>query len=83
MTPKPPLQILPAPLPPCVVDMAACSPNYSKLWIPPKNLGYEIALCYIVSTIQKLFLTVVLLEHFCVEQLGHHIIFHIHQEKDV
>ena len=41
----------------------------------------EICLCSDAS--EKLFLTVVLLEHLCVKQVGHNIVLHFQQEEDV
>lgn len=54
--------------------------------VPPTKtvFSHEAVVCVILWQQQSpSFLTVVLLQHFFVQQLGHHIIFHIHQEKDV
>ena len=54
---------------------------------PPKNDVNDLWCCAFYSCFDdgsgKLFLTVVLLEHFCKEQVGHHIVLHLHQQEDV
>lgn len=86
-TPEHPLPNLPVLPPPFPVAMAACPPRCSEL-PPPRHtktvFSHEAVVCVILRQQQSpSFLTVVLLQHFFVQQLGHHIIFHIHQEKDI
>lgn len=38
---------------------------------------------YLGDSVEEHFLTVVLLKHFCIQQLSDHIILDIHQEEDV
>lgn len=38
---------------------------------------------YCVPSWEYFFLTVVLLKHLCIKQVGYDIIFHFHQEQDV
>lgn len=63
--------------------MAACPPRCSKLRPTPK-LALVVSLVYYCGKrMSPSSLTVVLLQHFFVQQLGHDIIFDIHQEQDV
>lgn len=84
-TPEHPLPNLPALPPPFAVAMAACPPRCSELFPHTKTVfSHEAVFCVILwQQWSPSFLTVVLLQHFFVQQLGHHIIFHIHQEKDI
>lgn len=83
-TPAHPLPNLPALPPPFAVAMAACPPRCSELSPTKTFFSHEAVICVILwHQRSPSFLTVVLLQHFFVQQLGHHIKFHIHQEEDV